>query len=131
MVPCSTSRAVDQRFLCPAAAAAAVSRRPGAHGLRRGGAAGVRLHGGVPEPRAGGERVTHRSRRLTTFANRSTLLLISRQYTVRRSAQLGDRRESEEAEMVRAAEQLVAVHARHQRPHRQALEGICIDRTRH
>nr|XP_015625601.1 serine/threonine protein phosphatase 2A 55 kDa regulatory subunit B alpha isoform isoform X2 [Oryza sativa Japonica Group] len=95
MVPCSTSRAVDQRFLCPAAAAAAVSRRPGAHGLRRGGAAGVRLHGGVPEPRAG----------------------------VRRSAQLGDRREGEEAEMVRAAEQLVAVHARHQRPHRQALEA--------
>uniref|UniRef100_J3LET9 Uncharacterized protein n=1 Tax=Oryza brachyantha TaxID=4533 RepID=J3LET9_ORYBR len=62
---------------------------------RRGGGAGVQLHGGVPEPRAG----------------------------VRRAAQLGDRREGEEAEMVRAAEQLVAVHAHHQRPHRQTLEA--------
>ncbi|KAG2659865.1 hypothetical protein PVAP13_1KG384600 [Panicum virgatum] len=72
----------------------AASRRAGAHGPRRRAAAEVQLRDGVPEPRAG----------------------------VRRAAQPGDRREDQEGEVVRAAEPL-PVPARHERPHRQALEG--------
>ncbi|XP_039790494.1 serine/threonine protein phosphatase 2A 55 kDa regulatory subunit B beta isoform-like isoform X2 [Panicum virgatum] len=69
-------------------------RRAGAHGPRRRAAAEVQLRDGVPEPRVG----------------------------VRRAAQPGDRREDQEGEVVRAAEPL-PVHARHERSHRQALEG--------